>query len=472
MDRLERINLIYANIDLAKKDTKISECVQKSIANQQIFWEKDELLVPDVCYASPANIYISQERSIEAAAKYAGKRVCVLNFASFVTPGGGVLRGTTAQEESICRVTSLYSAISDESVSPFYTTHKNQIAEGKVGRKNTDDCIYSPNILCFREDTFDCAMLPEDKWYEISVITCAAPDQRYCGGEREYHPNDVEQLHDFEKRIHRILTIAAMYKTEVLILGAFGCGVFGNSPSVVAKAFENQMSQFMHHFETIEFAIYCSNKHDDNYRAFLSIDTIKEIPKHTDEVSLTVHPAAVALPEKWKNISAKEVERTLQYLQKYCYHTDRDCQQRMDFLIKRSEESFSGGCGGICGYKEYKRNLMYIKPYTSHLRYGKVAAALCFIRMQAINSETSLDDVIEKIRIYSDAWYSHKTIADGEFLWRVHSGFDAMLERLQRAYCESGGNHEIGVVLDVFSALQWNSNRIREIQGYLDNDDL
>lgn len=106
------------------------------------------------------------------------------------------------------------------------------------------------------------------------------------------------------------------------------------------------------------------------------------------------------------------------------------------------------------------------------MRYGKVAPALCFIRMKAINSETSLDDVIKTIRIFSDAWYSHRTIADGEFLWRVHSGYDEVLERLQRAYCESGGNYEIGVVLDVFSALQWNSDRMQAIQRYLDDDEL
>lgn len=285
MDRSERINLIHENIELAKTDAKISEYVQKSIANQHIFWEKDELAVPAECYTNPAKIYISQERSIEAAAKYAGKRVCVLNFASFVTPGGGVLRGTTAQEESICRVTSLYSSISDESVSSFYTTHKKLIEEGKVGRKNTDDCIYSPNILCYREDTFDCAMLPEDKWYEISVITCAAPDQRYCGGEREYHPGFVEQLLDFEKRINRILTIAAMYKTEVLILGAFGCGVFGNVPGIVARAFENQIAKFKYHFEAVEFAIFCNNRDTDNYRAFSAIESIEEISAQTHDFS-------------------------------------------------------------------------------------------------------------------------------------------------------------------------------------------
>ena len=469
MDKLERIKLIHENISLAKNNMQISECVEKSIKNQLVFWEDEELTIPDKYYNGTVSMYISQERSIEAASKYKGKRVCVLNFASFVTPGGGVLRGTTAQEESVCRVTSLYPAISDQSVSCFYDNHKKKITDGLVGRDNTDDCIYTPNVLCFREDSFECTMLPEEEWYEISVITCAAPDQRYCGGEREYHPSDAKQLFDFEKRIKRILTIAAMYKTEVLILGAFGCGVFGNSPFIVAKAFEKQLTQFKHHFETVEFAVYCRNKSDENYRAFLSIDSVEEISKSEED---NIQNTSVKLPEKYQMISVNKVEQTLLYLEKYCYHTDRDRNQRWDFLCKRSEESFSGGCGGICGYKEYKRNLMYIKPYTSHLRYGKVASALCFIRMQAVDENTSINDVLNTIYEYSDAWYSHKTIADGEYMWRVHSGFNAILERLKKAYCESGGNQEIAAVLDVFSALQWNESRIQAIQSYLDNDDL
>lgn len=199
-----------------------------------------------------------------------------MNFATFVTPGGGVLRGTTAQEESICRVTSLYSAISDESVSSFYSRHKEQIKERTVSRKNSDDYIYTPNVICFREDSFECKMLPRDKWFEISVITCAAPDQCHYEGGIEYHPSDTELLFDFEKKIRRILTIAVMNKAEVLILGAFGCGVFGNYSDILAKAFENQLSQFKYHFETVEFAIYCRNRYDYNYRAFLAIDSIEK----------------------------------------------------------------------------------------------------------------------------------------------------------------------------------------------------
>ena len=473
MDRQKRIQVIHENIYYTKNDPNISEYARASIQNQQIIWETENLPIPEGRYSNSVNKYISQDKSIHAAKKYAGKKVCVLNFASFVTPGGGVLRGTTAQEESICRATSLYSSISDESVSRFYSTHKAQIAEGLVGRENSDDCIYTPNVLCFREDSSTNAILSQNDWYEVSVITCAAPDQRHLGGKNEYHPSDEQQLRDFEDRIHRIFAIAAIKEVEILIVGAFGCGVFGNSPRIVSKAFENQLLLFDHHFEVVEFAIFCKNKHDNNYKAFEAIQGISEISENNAHTisDTKISVPSITLPKKWEDISVKAVEETLEYLHQYCGLSERDIGKRSDCLYKRSKR-FYGGTGGVCGYKEYKRNLMYIQPYTRHLRYGEVAAALCFIRMQAVNARSTLNDVLSAIHHYKKSWYTNEPIADGDHLFFVHSGYDELLNRLQTAYCESGGNSEIGIVLEVFAALQWNARRIHQIQYYLDNDDL
>ena len=86
---------------------------------------------------------------IDGAREYAknGKRVCILNFASSVSPGGGVVTGAQAQEESICRVSTLYFALSDkESAGRFYDYHWELIDKGEMNRKNRDDIIYTPGV--------------------------------------------------------------------------------------------------------------------------------------------------------------------------------------------------------------------------------------------------------------------------------------------------------------------------------------
>ncbi|MGN1247756.1 MAG: TIGR02452 family protein, partial [Paludibacteraceae bacterium] len=81
------------------------------------------------------------------------------------------------------------------------------------------------------------------------------------------------------QRARRIMTVAANHHAEVLILGAFGCGAFRNNPTIVAKAYDTvlprqigmQASEFLYHFRTIEFAVYCTYFSQQNYQAFQNL---------------------------------------------------------------------------------------------------------------------------------------------------------------------------------------------------------
>ena len=77
---------------------------------------------------------------------------------------------------------------------------------------------------------------------------------------------DLRKLH--EKRMERILSIAAQHGCDVVILGAFGCGAFMNPPEVVAAGIRSALEGFMERFETVEFAVYCSQHDDTNFRVF------------------------------------------------------------------------------------------------------------------------------------------------------------------------------------------------------------
>ena len=68
----------------------------------------------------------------------------------------------------------------------------------------------------------------------------------------------------YKKRINRVLDIASSAKSDVIILGAFGCGAFANPPELVAKAID----EHKYDFETIELAIYCSSRDTSNYEVF------------------------------------------------------------------------------------------------------------------------------------------------------------------------------------------------------------
>ncbi len=70
--------------------------------------------IDDKKYDSRAKIVISHKRTYEAASSYKGKKVAVLNFASASNPGGGVVKGSSAQEECLCRCSSLYFALNEK----------------------------------------------------------------------------------------------------------------------------------------------------------------------------------------------------------------------------------------------------------------------------------------------------------------------------------------------------------------------
>ena len=89
------------------------------------------------------------------------------------------------------------------------------------------------------------------------------------GDVKRISKDELYQLH--KQRARRILTVAAQNEADVLILGAFGCGAFQNDPQVVARAYNDVLAEFSHHFRTIEFAVYCRPHDDSNYRAFKEI---------------------------------------------------------------------------------------------------------------------------------------------------------------------------------------------------------
>lgn len=74
--------------------------------------------------------------------------------------------------------------------------------------------------------------------------------------------------------IEHIFQVAAVNGTEILVLGAFGCGAFCNPPMIVARAFRNVQEKYAGYFDTIEYAVFCKKNETENYDAFC-----REFPK-------------------------------------------------------------------------------------------------------------------------------------------------------------------------------------------------
>lgn len=277
--RQERIEIFEGTRQLCLSNPFLKKAIAASQKNQQIYWEGDPIEYGQPRFSVPAEMLLSAKKTVESSQAYAaaGKKVCILNFASSVSPGGGVLTGEQAQEESICRVSTLYFALSDpETAGKFYDFHWELIRAGKMNRRNRDDIIYTPGVVTIRDDANREVVLAEKDWYKMDVITCAAPDLRQLGDAAQFSPTMEELRTLHEIRWRGILAAAAKHQADVLILGAFGCGVFANPPELVVKAFNNVLPEFRSYFEAIEFAVYTTRMEATNYRAFGGITDIQE----------------------------------------------------------------------------------------------------------------------------------------------------------------------------------------------------
>ena len=273
MGRDENITVFKDTEKICKTNSRLSESVKRATASQKLILESDILADQKKnIYEAPAKVIVSKKRTYEAAAGYKGYHVAVHNFASASNPGGGVVKGASAQEECLCRCSGLYFNLNSRAMwDGFYQPHRD--AHDPI---HNDDIIYTPDVTVFKTDTAMPELMPESDWYDVDVITCAAPNlrnqpsNRYNSGDgnKQTVMKDKDLLILHEKRLRRILEVALSEGCDTIILGAFGCGAFQNNPEVVAQANRNVIKNYLYAFKNIEFAVYCSPRDERNYYIF------------------------------------------------------------------------------------------------------------------------------------------------------------------------------------------------------------
>ena len=220
-------------------------------------------------------VRVTKERTFQAAVKlheeFPEKRICVLNFASATRPGGGVKFGSGAQEESLCRCSTLFPTLDRRWLWQCYYDVNRVMKDVR----HTDACIYSPKVLICKTDEAVPRRLSPEEFVQVDVLSCAAPNLRNEAGNGmnpetgkpvRMEPDELYALH--LKRAKHILHVAAANQADILVLGAFGCGAFMNDPHYVAAAYRDALEEYRAYFDVVEFAIYCRGSETENYRAF------------------------------------------------------------------------------------------------------------------------------------------------------------------------------------------------------------
>lgn len=177
-----------------------------------------------------------------------------LNFANGTTPGGGFLSGAQAQEEDLCRCSALYHCLIMQP--NFYTNNKNSRSH-----LYTNGMIYSPAVPFFRDFYLNKLRDP----FLLSIITSPAPMARIMAeNEKKLLPLTIH------RRAIKILEVARDNGHKNIILGAWGCGAFGNDPREVANAFLNAL-EIVPTFKNVCFAIYDTTLEQKLYKTFKEI---------------------------------------------------------------------------------------------------------------------------------------------------------------------------------------------------------
>ncbi|GAA5527082.1 TIGR02452 family protein [Herpetosiphon gulosus] len=253
MKREERKGIAQRTLDALAEGSYVNQAGQSVDirAAQHAAEQASTIIWPDTALA--ANRSASQQPRISVCAAttlataqthaQTGQRVAILNFASAKNPGGGFLGGSQAQEESIARSSGLYPCLTR--CSEFYRFHKQQ-----NNLLYSDALIWSPQVPVLCDDAGNWL----DQPYLVDVITVAAVNAGAIRQNRTGQSSEVEPA--MHQRMQRLLAFCATQPIERLILGAWGCGVFGNDPTMIASLFKQVIGQQAWPFTQIDFAIY------------------------------------------------------------------------------------------------------------------------------------------------------------------------------------------------------------------------
>lgn len=259
MTKDERIAVYENTMSIANKGSYVSP-KGKTVT----ITDEDKMIDGTKFYGKAANVnhnsltrYETELKVIDNDTIYAAKDLidrgfnpCVLNMASFHKPGGGVVEGSSAQEENIFRRTNIF-----KSLYQFHSIGENYGIKQREERYPLDynfGGIYTPSVTVFKGSD-DTNYSPLEEPFKIAVVSVAAIKKP-----RVENGKLVPWVVDTAKcKIRQILDIALENGHDSIILSAFGCGAYKTPPTEMAKLFKEVLDseKYKGAFKVIHFAI-------------------------------------------------------------------------------------------------------------------------------------------------------------------------------------------------------------------------
>lgn len=198
-------------------------------------------------FENSVKIELTGEKTVDAILRLKdAENVGVLNFASARHPGGGFMTGAQAQEESLCLCSGLYSCLITMEARKYFQENGKQPLSCY-----TDAMIYSSKVPFFKNSNNE-----NVDYVCVDVLTCPAINRGALMGK----DNLSSSISVYDKmmydRMFKCLCLFREQGCKTLILGAFGCGVFGNHPATISQNWYDLLSTYDFGFDKIVFAVY------------------------------------------------------------------------------------------------------------------------------------------------------------------------------------------------------------------------
>lgn len=270
VNKIKRVEIFKDTMERIENNAELAALTKIAVAKTVLYGEDCVLPNADsVSDSVTAIIKVENKRTFEAARELDEKynKVAVLNFASGTNPGGGVVKGSNAQEECLCRTSNLFPCLNQPNLlDGYYGYHKRQ-----GGWIYSDRIIYTPRVTVFKTDE----KLPEytEDWFQVGVISATAPNLRNLD-KLSVKFSKIALKATIKSRIEKVLDVAIANGAEALVLGAWGCGAFKWPPLLVANAFDEVLSEkrYAHHFKEIVFAVLVIRDTDrENFDTFTKV---------------------------------------------------------------------------------------------------------------------------------------------------------------------------------------------------------